>query len=401
MQSEKDKAALKRVEAEARRRAISEERAALENGAGGGIDGTSTSESEVTQSRGGREARGGGGGRGEGETRGAGGGGSGVGAKDGGDSSGGVSGVGVAINGGDSEASGGVSPRRRPSLVIAASTVALGPSLNRARTSNGSGGHRAHARAADVIDGHQRTKPTFVTPSSTTSSATDSSSPEISALLSSPSSGKAPLEGLVQARSAHSTGAGGGKGRPSRDSEADMGDDNATVADVVEFVADGSAASGDSTARLPSTAFRDRGGTDLTVCGGGSAERGGGSLVRGSGSCSRRKGRETRPEGTGVGGACGMDGICGCGNVELGRGSSGGEGLGGGVGSVGLGVDGVGCSRVTGVIAPGELSDNRDELVQDGRRTDADELVGGLSAMDVVLTQEQEEVEACTLIYGE
>ena len=111
--------------------------------------------------------------------------------------------------------------------------------------------------------------------------------------------------------------------------------------------------------------------------------RGGGSLVRGSGNCSRRKEGETPPEGLG---AAVLDGACGV--VDTG-------------GGVRLGGDGVDCDRDAEVGAGGGRRDNHGARVEDAERADDDDLGGVLSAMDVVLTQEEEEAEVCALIYGD
>lgn len=404
VQGEKDRAAQKREEAAARRRAQSEERseerAALEDGAGSVVG--STSESEVRRERG------------EGE------------AKDGGCSPGpdmGVSRAGSAVGGGGGgEASGGdVSSPVQPSPVAAMGLV-VGQGLNhaaRASCDGGGGGHGGDARIADAVDAHYRAHLALVTPPSTASSAAESSSPETPAVLPSLSPPQAPLASLEPIRNAQSAGGGrgaggGGRGsgggdggggsgggsgggvgrshRPSPGSATDMEDGVIAAADALA-VADGG---DDSTARLPSTAFRDWRRTHLTVGGvgsSGSPVRGGGFPVHGRGGCSGRKAREAPPEGTGMavlGRACGV--------ADIGIGGGGGD-----VGGVRLGGDGVDCGRETGVRAGGGLRDSHGERAEeDAERADDDCLVsGGLSAMDVVLTQEQEEAETYTMMYGE
>lgn len=403
MQREKDRAAQKREEAAARRRARSEERseerAALENSAGGGVG--SNIESEVRQERA------------EGEE------------KDGGCSPGAdvrvVSAVSAVDGGGDSEANGGVRSPLQPSPV-AAIDVAVGQGLNlTARAScdgsggGGCGGLGGDARTAAVVDGHHGAHLALVTPPSTASSAADSSSPDTNlTALPSPSPPETSLASLEPIRSAHSAGGGSGDGgggvgggggggggaggggggshRQSPGSETDMEDRVIICADS-SAVADGS---DDTTAaRLPSTALRDQRGTDLTMgsVSGGSLVRGSGVPVHGSGSggCSRRREGEAPPEGTGVtvlGGACGV--------ADIGSG-------GGDVGGVRLDGDGVDPDGETGVGAGEGLRDSHGERAEEeAERVDDDHLViGGLSAMDVMLTQEQEEAETCTLMYGE
>lgn len=401
VQREKDRAAQKREEAAARRRAKSEERseerAALENSAGIGVG--STSESEVRQERA------------EGEE------------KDGGCSPGPdvgvISAVSAVDGGGDSEANGGVRSPLEPSSV-ASTDVAVGQGLNHAvrascdGSGDSGGGHGCDARTAAVVDGHHGAHLALVTPPSTASSVADSSSPDTNlTALPSPSPPETPLASLEPICSAHSVcggggggggvgggggggagGGGGGSNRQSLGSETDMEDRAITGADGSAVAHGGDDA---TAARLPSTALRDQRGTDLTMGGvsGGSLVRGGGVPVHssgsGSGGCSRRKEGEAPPEGTGVtvlGGACEV--------ADIGSG-------GGDVDGVRLDGDGVDPDGETGIGAGEGLRDSHGERAEEeAERADDDYLVGGgLSAMDVMLTQEQEEAEACTLMYGE